>query len=89
MLIHDWQKLMELVKVQPVPARTASAGSTLYLDPFLPHQKATSLQLLKHFRYAYQREWRICWTDTIPPPPLQPYFLELGNLSSFCELINL
>ncbi len=88
-LIHDWEKLIELIKVQRVPARSLSAGATVYLDPFMPHRSAPSVQLMKHLRYEYQREWRIFWTDPLPPPPLQPYFVDLGNLSSFCELITL
>jgi hypothetical protein len=88
-LIHDWQRLIELIKVQLVPARTVSAGPAVYLDPYMPHRAASSLQLMKHFRYEYQREWRIFWTDPFPPPPLQNYFVELGNLRSFCELITL
>jgi hypothetical protein len=88
-LIHDWEKLIELIKVQPVPARSISAGSVVYLDPHMPHLAAPSVQLMKHFRYEYQMEWRIFWTDPLPPPPLQPYFVELGNLSSFCDLITL
>jgi hypothetical protein len=88
-LIHDWERLIELVKVQPVPARGVSAGSVVYLDPYMPHRGAPSVHLAKHFRCGYQMEWRIFWTDPIPPPPLQPYFVELGNLGPFCDLITL
>lgn len=88
-LIHDWQRLIELINVHRVPARTVSAGATAYLDPYMPHRAGPSVQLMKHLRYEYQREWRIFWTDPLPPPPLQPYFVELGNLRSFCELIAL
>jgi hypothetical protein len=88
-LIYDWEKLLELIKVQWMPARSISAGATVYLDPYMPRQTAPSVELVKHFRFAYQREWRIFWTDPLPPPPLKPYFIELGNLSSFCKLITL
>jgi hypothetical protein len=88
-LIHDWQRLIELINVQQVPARTVSAGAIVYLDPYMPHRAAPLVQLMKHLRYEYQREWRIFWTDPLPPPPLQSYFVELGNLRSFCELIML
>jgi hypothetical protein len=88
-LIRDWERLIELVKIQRVPARTVFAGATVYLDPYMPHRAAPSVQLMKHLRYEYQKEWRIFWTDPLPPPPLHPYFVELGNLSSFCELITL
>ena len=88
-VIHDYQKLIDLIKVRPVPARSISAGATEYLDPYMPHRAAPSVQLTKHFRFDYQKEWRIFWTDPLPPPPLQPFFVDLGNLSSFCELITL
>ena len=88
-LIHDFEELIERIKVQPAPARSLSAGSTVYLDPYMPHRAAPSVELMKHIRYEYQMEWRIFWTDPLPTPPLQPYFMELGNLSSFCELITL
>jgi hypothetical protein len=80
---------MESVKTQRVPANTVSAGPIVYLDPYMPHRAAPSVHLIKHLRYAYQKEWRIFWTDPVPPPPLQPYSVELGDLRSFCELIAL
>lgn len=87
-LIHEWERLIDLIKVQRVPARKISAGLVVYLDPYMPHDKA-EVHFIKHLRYGYQKEWRIIWTEPLPPPPLQPYFLELGDLRSFCELITL
>jgi hypothetical protein len=87
-LIHDYRRLVDLISVQRVPARKLSTGAVQYLDPYMPHENAR-IEFTKHFRYGYQREWRIIWTEPLPTPPLQPYFLELGNLSSFCALISL
>jgi hypothetical protein len=47
--------------------------------------------MTKHFRYYYQREFRIVW---LPPEPTQamsltPVFLDIGNLSDFCDVIDL
>ncbi|NDJ14608.1 MAG: hypothetical protein EBY17_25995 [Acidobacteriia bacterium] len=87
-IIHDARKLFGMVQVMQVPARNLSAGPVTYIDPFMPHKDA-GVEFTKHFRYRHQHEWRIVWTDPIPPIPLAPWQLELGNLSSFCELITL
>lgn len=90
-LIHDWERLIGLVKVHPVPASSISAGQIVYLDPYMPHREPPPVELAKHCRFEYQMEWRIYWTEPLPRPPLplMARFAELGDLSSFCELITL
>jgi hypothetical protein len=49
-----------------LPGWTFVAESVEYFDPFFarPHQMAA--QLFKHFRYSYQKEFRLLW---VPPCP--------------------
>jgi hypothetical protein len=88
-IVHGWEALIDLIKVKPVPARDIYAGSTVYLDPHMLHRPIPSVELAKHCRFEYQKEWRIYLTNPLPPPPLTPFDLELGDLSSFCELVTL
>lgn len=87
-LIRDWRRFIDAIKSCPPPAGKISAKSTVYLDPFFSHRSA-EVPFTKHMRYRYQQEWRIVWTEPLHAPPLQPFFLELGSLSSYCELITL
>jgi hypothetical protein len=46
-LIHDWEALVNAIKSRPAPAKQLSAGSTVYLDPFMPH-RASDVTFAKH-----------------------------------------
>jgi hypothetical protein len=60
----------------------------IYVDPFslAPPETAGEVQFCKHFRFAYQTEFRFVLTgaDTLQ---LQPFFLELGSLEDIAEMV--
>jgi hypothetical protein len=65
-----------------------------YFDPFFarPHQMAP--QLAKHFRFSYQKEYRLLWIPPCPEdvaslPQLDHLPFNIGPLTSFARLINL
>jgi hypothetical protein len=64
-------------------------GPVVYRDPFHPI-KEDDVLYTKHFRYAYQCEFRITWEhDPSLTGPLSSVFLELGPLAEYCELLAL
>ena len=65
-----------------------------YFDPYFarPHQMAP--QLAKHFRFSYQKEYRLLWIPPCPEdlaslPRLEHLPFEVGPLTSYAKLITL
>ena len=46
-------------------------------------------QMVKTFKYAYQKEWRIAWTPKTPIDVLSPVTVEIGTLKGFAHLLEL
>jgi hypothetical protein len=67
----------------------AGIGSSVsYYDPTTARAKKLSPWFSKHFRYSYQREYRIVWLPPRPKKKLAPIYLELGSLRSYGRLIH-
>ena len=74
---------------EALPNYRAYHSAVKYYDPLNVDKKDLPAHLSKHFRYSYQKEYRIIWTPPEPKMELEPVFLELGNLEDYCELIKL
>jgi hypothetical protein len=59
-----------------------------YRDPFFPTHD-DDVPFSKHFRYAYQHEFRIVWEPFTPMQKLPVVNLELGPLTDYCDLLTL
>lgn len=60
-----------------------------YIDPLNATPGDIEVFFCKHFRYAYQKEFRLVWLPPQPRSELEPVFLELGSLDGLGELISL
>jgi hypothetical protein len=65
-----------------------SLGAVDYRDPYHP-SPSVNIFYCKHFRYAYQREFRFVWEPPTKRTSLKPIYLELGPLDEYCELLCL
>ncbi|VXC60440.1 conserved hypothetical protein [Pseudomonas sp. 8Z] len=65
------------------------AGSVKYLDPILCDPRRIDVNFAKHFKYAYQNEYRIIWAPREPVSELQPIYLEIGPLDDIAEIIEI
>jgi len=70
----------------PTAMRDCSAA---YVDPLLPTTANIDVPFAKHFRYAYQDEYRFCWLPSPPVDQLRPLDVQLGSLRDFSNLIVL
>jgi hypothetical protein len=67
-------------------------GPVTYVDPFFCRVHELVAQFCKHFRFAYQKEYRLLWLPedadhvTKPPPPDHVHF-DLGPLTDCAKLI--
>ncbi len=65
-------------------------GSVHYEDPLHPVGPHHLVEMTKHFRYEYQREWRMVWRAEEPlPKTAAPLFVEIGPLTDGCEAFYL
>lgn len=69
---------------------SALAKTVSYIDPLNAKEQDIDVCFSKHFRYTYQKEYRIVW---IPPSTetlkLDHIFIEIGNLKDCAEIIIL
>jgi len=72
-----------------VPNWSCQAKLVTYVDPFNAKEFAPEMAFSKHFRYAYQKEYRVVWLPPIAQNVLNPVFLEVGDMKPYCELIDL
>ncbi len=68
-----------------------SEVSVSYIDPVNPPRPFWTINVYgsKHFRYAYQKEFRVVWLPPEPVDRLEPVEVELGCLEDCCELAAL
>lgn len=77
-------KLLEVwpgVKVKFGPVEYYDPCSFVHMDSKTSH--------LKHFRYAYQREWRLCAFPSVDQLPNEAFNIHLGSLDDIAELVTL
>jgi hypothetical protein len=61
-------------------------GSVHYEDPLHPVEENHLVEMTKHFRYEYQREWRMGWNAEEPLSlTASPIFVEIGSLADSCS----
>lgn len=59
-----------------------------YFDPLKPDKKKIDSFSCKHFRYSYQKEWRLIWLPPENANILDHINIEFGNCEDVCELIK-
>lgn len=62
-------------------------GKVAYIDPLLPLSAIVDVPMSKHFRYAYQHEYRFAWLPPSPQVDLTHLDVEIGSLRDYAELI--
>ncbi len=75
-----------------LPASKHSAGRPAYVDPLMvgvQEVRGSRVSSLKHFRYAYQQEFRLVWDGGEEQPGLDTLLVEVGELRQFTELLQL
>jgi hypothetical protein len=91
LLIKDIARFARSIKAcmeEFLPRWRFSYGAVNYRDPYHPISNI-NIYLCKHFRYAYQREFRFFWEPPSKAESLKQMFLELGPLKDYCELLVL
>jgi hypothetical protein len=79
---HPQQFVERLIQAfhTKLPEYQPFAEAIKYFDPLNANEADLNVFFSKHFRYSYQKEYRIIWLPPEPVMALEPVFLELGNL---------
>ena len=65
------------------------AGPISYIDPLRPPKEDLDILQSKHFRYTYQKEFRALWLPPKPLNKLEPFFIELGPLNKYADIVEI
>ena len=65
------------------------ATSVTYIDPINTSKEELDIFFCKHFRYTYQKEYRVIWLPPYAEMSLEPFEIEIGSLEDCSELISL
>ncbi|MBP7701875.1 MAG: hypothetical protein KA098_04675 [Phenylobacterium sp.] len=90
LLIHagaEFQRRLQAAVAAQLEADCAIAP-VYYYDPYTIRRKGLVPGFSKHFRYVYQNEVRIIWTPRVEAA-LEPFFVDLGDLSDIAEMVTL
>jgi hypothetical protein len=71
-----------------LPGYAHSRAKVRYADPHFDHGRLP-IALTKHFRFAYQREFRMIWVPPTPQKDLKPFLITVGTLKDIAALITL
>jgi hypothetical protein len=80
---------MRVCGEKKLPGWDFDALPITYRDPYHPSPESLDIFFIKHFRYAYQCEFRMAWTPPQPEEKLEPVEFELGPLAGHCRLLVL
>lgn len=91
-IIRDCSKFTQLLR-EATRSRMSGAemqnASAAYVDPLLPTSPRIDVPFAKHFRYAYQDEYRFCWLPPTLVKQVTHVDVQIGSLRDFSELIVL
>lgn len=87
LIIHDRETFIRRMNAAVASINPAAPdhGPAPYHDPYAVHANALVPGFSKHFRYAYQDEFRMIWRPKASA--LEPFFVTLGDLSDIAELV--
>jgi hypothetical protein len=91
LVIRTPLRFLDMIKARSatvLPEWQFSAGRVFYRDPFYPSPSQDVL-FSKHFRFAYEQEFRLVWEPPSKQESIKPILLELGALSGDCDLLVL
>lgn len=86
--IYNKKKFLKEIKrsLMEIEGKHSQARSVDYFDPYTELSATVDVAFAKHFRFSYQREFRIVTHLAGPPSPI---FVPVPGLKSYSEVIQL
>ena len=92
LVIRDPQRFFNLLMPamsERLPRWSAGGVSVTYIDPLTTPMREVNVFANKHFRFAYQREFRVVWLPPENEASLPVIDVELDSLRDCCDLVTL
>lgn len=89
-IVREPEKLLErMIEAfeNKVDGFTGYPTPVKYLDPLQAKSDDVEIFMSKHFRYAYQNEYRIIWFPHHQVKKLEPVYIDIGSIESFADII--
>jgi hypothetical protein len=89
LIIHDpseFLRRLDAVISARLPGWTALSEEVQYYDPLQVTPEEVELPMWKHFKYAYQGEFRCAWIPPRSHQQLAPIYTDIGSLEDIAEL---
>ncbi len=83
-----FQKMMRMVR-DVKPNYSGFSTPVHYIDPLTSNPKDINIFFSKHFRYSYQNEVRTIWLPDKPVNKLEPFFINIGEMGSYAEIVRI
>lgn len=84
-----FQKLLTEAVSRKIGGNASFHGRVEYFNSYVGWKQETPKQMTKHLRYKYQEEYRFVWKPKQKEQPLKPFFVEVGSMDDFVELVTL
>ncbi len=82
------KKMMSCVKENKQKFRGFASG-VKYIDPLNVSPSEVDIFFAKHFKYTYQNEYRAIWLPMVATKFLEPFFIEVGSMHKYAEIIRI
>lgn len=86
---EEFKRRLKQVTASAFSGTTYSDGDATYVDPLQPNSTKINIPFSKHFRYAYQEEFRFVWQPSERFDKLTYVDLTIGPLGDIAELVLL
>jgi hypothetical protein len=86
---HEFINRMRTCGESKLSGWSLHAQPVVYSDPYQPERGPVDVFFTKHFRYAYQEEFRMVWIPPSPQDKLEPINFVLGPMTEYCTLLTL
>lgn len=81
------EKMIQALEAE-VSGFTGYAAPVRYIDPLVAKSKDVEVFTSKHFRYAYQNEFRVIWFPNQQVKKLEALFINIGSMEDYSDIIH-
>lgn len=85
----EFQEMILSIFESKIQDWSGGGERVVYIDPLNCPMADIDVFSSKHFRYAYQREYRFIWLPPDPEQNLDNFLIEVPDIAEYCYLVNL
>lgn len=86
---NDFEKMVLSILEDKLQGWKGGGKGVVYIDPLNCPTADIDVFYSKHFRYAYQREYRLTWRPPSPRQALDHVLIDVPDIEEYCYLLDL